>query len=73
MKALIRNDNEVITEENDVAIDWNTGMPLTSPHWAGGPYTLVHDYTPPIEGESGTPAANDPETVIIDGVEYRRT
>ena len=27
-------------------IDWDTGMPLTNPVWAGGPYVLVNDYVP---------------------------
>lgn len=47
-------------------IDWNTGMPLTGPNWAGGPYTLIDDYTPetetvqdPISTESTTIAASE--------------
>lgn len=47
MKALIRNPGETITEDMGIpGIDWETGMPLTSPDWAGGPYTLVLDYEP---------------------------
>ena len=47
MKALIRNEGETITENTGIAgIDWKTGMPLTSPAWAGGPYILVNDYVP---------------------------
>ena len=79
MKALIRYPYETVTEDlNLPGIDWNTGMPLTNPDWAGGPYTLVHDYIPPIEGEpdvpegTDTPTGTEPETVVIDGVEYRR-
>lgn len=47
MKALIRNKGETLTEDMNIKwIDWNTGMPLTSPYWAGGSYTLVLDYEP---------------------------
>lgn len=61
MKALIRNEGETITEDMSIEwIDWNTGMPLTGPNWAGGPYTLVQNYIPPEpdpeEGESSTTA-----------------
>lgn len=52
MKALIRNNNEIITEDNGLpGIEWETGMPLTNPYWAGGPYTLVENYIPPDEEE----------------------
>ena len=52
MKALIRQDKEVITETDCIeGIDWNTGAPLTSPTWYGGPYKLVEDFTPEIEPE----------------------
>lgn len=52
MKALIRNEGETVTEDMHIpGIDWETGMPLTSPDWAGGPYTLVQDYVPPVEEE----------------------
>ena len=45
MKALIRNAGETVTEDMDIpGIDWDTGMPLTNPVWAGGPYVLVNDY-----------------------------
>lgn len=47
MKALIRNQGETMTETDGIpGIDWNTGMPLTNPAWAGGPYILVNDYVP---------------------------
>lgn len=47
MKALIRNPGETVTEDMHIpGIDWKTGMPLTNPVWAGGPYTLVDDYVP---------------------------
>lgn len=52
MKVLIR-ETEVITEDMGiVGINWDTGMPLTSPFWAGGAYTLIQNYIPeddPIE------------------------
>ena len=47
MKALIRNPGETVTEADGIpGIDWKTGMPLTNPVWAGGPYILVNDYVP---------------------------
>lgn len=50
MKALIRNDGETVTEDMCIpGIDWKTGAPLTNPYWAGGPYTLVENYIPPVE------------------------
>ena len=59
MKALIRNPDETVTEDMDIpGIDWDTGMPLTNPAWAGGPYILVNDYVPedPTDGFGPTPA-----------------
>ena len=57
MKALIRNIKETVTEDSDIpGIDWETGMPLTNPDWAGGPYTLIENYIPSIE---------DPEENVI--------
>lgn len=58
MKALIRNPGETVTEADSIpGIDWNTGMPLTNPVWAGGPYILVNDYVPdPADGFDPTPA-----------------
>lgn len=50
MKALIRNENEIVVENSGVAgIDWNTGAPLTNAKWFGGPYTLVQNYVPPVD------------------------
>lgn len=50
MKALIRNEGETVTENMNIpGIEWNTGYPLTDPNWAGGAYTLVIDYVPPVE------------------------
>ena len=47
MKALIRNPGETVTEDMGIpGIDWKTGMPLTNPVWAGGPYKLVDNYDP---------------------------
>lgn len=55
MKALIRGADETITEDMDVSVDWDTGMPLTSPEWAGGAYTIVQDYRPsPLPSEDVT-------------------
>ena len=52
MKALIRNLGETVTEDKGIdGIDWVTGAPLTNSQMAGGPYTLVEDYTPPTEEE----------------------
>lgn len=52
MKALIRLKGEIITEDMKmVGIDWNTGMPLTNPDWAGGSYTLIDNYEPPMEDD----------------------
>ncbi len=83
MKALIRNEGETITEEMAIPfIDWNTGAPLTSPDWYGGPYTLVTDYDPvhdvgaatSDEGvehcQSAEESAPAEETVNINGQEY---
>ena len=73
---------ETVTENMNVCgIDWSTGMPLTNPDWAGGPYRLVLDYIPPQpDGTVGSNEIPNPDaitdadmnTVVIDGVEYRR-
>lgn len=83
MKALIRNPGETITENMDIpGIDWKTGMPLTNPVWAGGPYVLVSDYVPEDPADDFTPADAEPaaapaadlqDTIVIDGVTYIRT
>ena len=84
MKALIRNEGETVTEDMAIpGIDWDTGMPLTNPVWAGGPYTLVNDYIPEDPTDVFTPAyasAQDPvveeavpDTIVIDGMTYIRT
>ena len=84
MRALIRNAGETVTEGMHIpGIDWDTGMPLTNPAWAGGPYQLVDNYIEMADGaiydvavypESEDPA-QDPaaDTIVIDGVTYRRT
>ena len=77
MKALIRKPGETVTEDMSIpGIDWNTGMPLTCQHWAGGPYILVDDYVPedPADDFGPTPAQDPPaDTIVIDGVTYTRT
>ena len=87
MKALIRNPGETVTEADGIpGIDWNTGMPLTNPVWAGGPYILVNDYVPedpaddfvladptPAAAPAQDPAADVQDTIVIDGVTYTRT
>lgn len=75
MKALIRNEGETITEDMGISgIDWETGMPLTSPYWADGPYTLVNDYVPPADDSEATYTVvrDEPDdgTIVIDGVTY---
>lgn len=59
MKALIRNAGETVTEDMHIpGVDWDTGMPLTNPIWAGGPYKLVNDYVlddPVTDGFDPTP------------------
>lgn len=84
MKALIRNPGETVTEDMNIpGIDWDTGMPLTNPIWAGGPYILVNDYAPEDTDADFVPAdmapaaapVQDPvaDTIVIDGVTYTRT
>jgi hypothetical protein len=85
MKALIRNPDETVTEDMHVpGINWDNGMPLTNPVWAGGPYILVNDYVPddpaddfdladPTPAASQDPAADVQDTIVIDGVTYTRT
>ena len=81
MKALIRNPGETVTENDRiVGIDWQTGAPLTNPAWAGGPYTLVQNYTAPKEDAPETYEIIEPEpepvveeeTVVINGVTYTK-
>ena len=78
MKALIRNEGETITQDMKVAgIDWDTGAPLTNAAWCNGPYILVNDYIPDDPADDFTedlPAAAEEseDTVVIDGVVYRR-
>ena len=87
MKALIRNESETVTEAMGIpGIDWNTGMPLTNPVWAGGLYILVNDYVPedpaddfvvddaaPAAAPAQDPADDVQDTIVIDGVTYTRT
>ena len=87
MKALIRNEGETVTENDGiVGIDWNTGVPLTNPAWAGGPYVLVQNYVAPKSDsepetyeivepeivEEAAPAPPEEETVVINGVTYTK-
>lgn len=84
MKALIRNEGETVTEADSIpGIDWKTGMPLTNPAWAGGPYQMVDNYVEVADGVIYDVAAypepedNAPvptaDTIVIDGVTYTRT
>ena len=76
MKALIRNESETVTEVMNIpGIDWKTGMPLTNPVWAGGPYQLVDNYVEAADySEPEDPAdGNVQDTIVIDGVTYTRT
>lgn len=83
MMALIRNPGETVTEDMDIpGIDWDTGMPLTNPVWAGGPYKLVDNYDPQT-GKENIVQTEQPKTeeeivenddmVIIDGKRYSKT
>lgn len=82
MKALIRNEGETVSEADGIpGIDWNTGMPLTCPDWAGGPYRLVDNYIEVADGAiydaAVYPEPEDPDggvqdTIVIDGVTYTR-
>lgn len=63
MKALVRNKGETVTEDMGIpGIDWETGMPLTNPYWAEGPYTLIQNYTPPADEGSAVSEATPTET-----------
>lgn len=81
MKALIRNPGETITEDMDIpGIDWNTGMPLTNPVWAGGPYKMIDNYDPQTneeniartEQKTEDEIIEDDNYVIIDGKKYSK-
>lgn len=84
MKALIRNENETITEDLGVpGIDWSNGYPLTNEKWFGGPYTLVQNYVPPTETEPETyeeilvepeqvEVEDEDDYVVIDGKRYNK-
>lgn len=83
MKALIRNSGETVTEDMHVlGIDWKTGMPLTNPVWAGGPYKLVDDYDPHTDEENITQTeqskieeeiVENDDYVTIEGKKYSKT
>lgn len=81
MKALIRNEGETVTENDNVpCIEWDTGYPLTNARWFGGPYTLVQNYVPQdsvpetceeilVEPEQ---VEDEDDYVIIDGKKYSK-
>lgn len=83
MKALIRSIGETVTEEMGIpGIDWDTGMPLTNPVWAGGPYTMVDDYDPHTDEENivlvehsktEEEIVEDDDYVVIEGKKYSKT
>lgn len=84
MRALIRNEGETVTEAMNIpGINWDTGMPMTNPVWAGGSYTLVQNYIPPQEDAPESyeevliepdpiVEENDDEYVVIDGKRYSK-
>ena len=84
MKALIRNHDEIVTEDMHIpGIDWDTGMPLTNPVWAGGPYQMVDNYVEVADGAiydvAVYPEPEDPvtednvqDTIVIDGKRYSK-
>lgn len=86
MKALIRNNNETVTEDMNIpGIDWSNGYPLTNPKWFGGPYKLVQNYVAPAEDQEETyeeivveaepePVVeeNEDDYVVINGVRYSK-
>ena len=72
MKALIRNRGEIVRESDGIeGIDWKTGMPLTNPVWAGGPYKLVENYVPPAnEEDTIQPEQSETEEKIVEDDGY---
>lgn len=81
MKALIRNPDETVTEADGIeGIDWKTGIPLTNPVWAGGPYKLIDDYDPQTIEENIVQSEQpkiekeivEDDIVIIDGKKYSK-
>ena len=64
MKALMRNPGETITDEEMPDLDWETGMPLTSKQWSGGPYRLIDDYVPPRFDDNGEMIADNRDAEI---------
>jgi len=84
MRALVRNKGETIIESDGLNVDWNTGHPFTDQKYFGGPYILVNNYVPEdpaddfvLDGPApaaASEASQDPaaDTIVIDGVVYRR-
>lgn len=70
----MRNPGETVLETDGIpGIDWMTGMPLTSPYWAGGPYRLVNDYDPSMEDTVAAVSDAEAEAyVIINGIAYQK-
>ena len=54
MRALIRLDEVLLENDWPEYIERDTGMPLTNPVWAGGPYVLLENYIPPTEESAET-------------------
>lgn len=82
MKALIRNPGETVTEDMHIpGINWNTGMPMTNPVWAGGSYKLVDNYDPQTNEENIVQTeqpkteeeiVEDDDYVVINGKRYSK-
>lgn len=71
MKALKRKESETVTEADSIpGIDWKTGMPLTCPDWAGGPYTIVDDYDPHTDENIAQDEQPKTEEEIVENDDY---
>lgn len=74
MKALIRNENETVTEDMGIpGIEWSNGWPLTDPKWAGGPYVLVTNYVAPKNEEPESYEVIEPEPAPVQEPEVEET
>ena len=83
MKALLRHEGETVLETDGITgIDWNTGYPLTSQKWFGGPYKLIENYVPPADEdeimiqpeqpEVKEEIAEDDKYVTLNGKKYSK-
>lgn len=83
MKALLRHEGETVLETDGITgIDWNTGYPLTSQEWCGGPYKLIENYVPPADEDEIMIQPEQPEVkeetvenddyVVIGGKKYSK-